>query len=331
MKYDLITIGGATEDLAIYTDEGILINNKKDILRQKLLAFEYGAKVKVDKADHTLGGGAINAAICLSRLGFNVAAMVAVGNDDRGKRIINNLKKEKVKTKLIQIIKNEISGFTASIISQDNEHVSFPIRGANTRLLITDSNLRQIKKADWLYLTSLSGDKKAWLASLDKIFSSEKVKIAWNPGHLQLIEGKKTLNKYLKKTELLIVNIDEARELIISDKKYSSNKSAFFDDTKKLLEIIKQWVPGTVVITEGKKGASAIDAANKFYKISSNSSVKQINTVGVGDAFGSSLVAGLKLYKGDILKAMELGKKNTASVITKAGAQTGLIYKKDIL
>ena len=49
MKYDIITIGGATEDITFYTSEGVLINNKKDLTNQKLLAFEYGAKVKIDK------------------------------------------------------------------------------------------------------------------------------------------------------------------------------------------------------------------------------------------------------------------------------------------
>lgn len=330
MKYDVVTIGGATEDLAIHTDEGLIINNKKDILRQKLVAFEYGAKVKVTKSSGSFGGGAVNAAISLSRLGFKVASLVAVGNDERGSRIIKNLKKEKVNTKLVQIIKNEASGFTTSIVCQDNEHVSFPVRGANSMLTIANNISRKLKKTDWLYLTSLSGKKEAWLKVLDPIFKLIDVKIAWNPGHLQLIEGKKTLSKFLKKTDLFIVNIDEARELVMSDDKYGKNKADFFNDTKKLLKIIKQWVAGTVVITEGKKGATAIGTDNKIYKISSNP-IKQVNTVGVGDAFGSSLVAGLKMYDGDILKAMELGKSNAASVITKEGAQTGLLYKKDII
>ena len=37
MKYDVITIGGATEDITFYTKEGMLIANRKDISRQKLL------------------------------------------------------------------------------------------------------------------------------------------------------------------------------------------------------------------------------------------------------------------------------------------------------
>ena len=33
MKYDFITVGGATEDITFYTSEGVLIDNKGDILR----------------------------------------------------------------------------------------------------------------------------------------------------------------------------------------------------------------------------------------------------------------------------------------------------------
>jgi len=29
MKYDIITIGGATEDIAFFTKEGVIIDNKK--------------------------------------------------------------------------------------------------------------------------------------------------------------------------------------------------------------------------------------------------------------------------------------------------------------
>jgi len=49
MKYQIITIGGATRDITFFTKEGILIDNHRDVLRQKLLAFEYGAKIRVDR------------------------------------------------------------------------------------------------------------------------------------------------------------------------------------------------------------------------------------------------------------------------------------------
>ena len=93
MKYNFITIGGATRDISFFTDKGILINNSRNILQQKLLAFEYGAKIKVDEFYYSYGGGASNAAVCLSNFNFKTACLTAVGNDEKGALIKQNLNK----------------------------------------------------------------------------------------------------------------------------------------------------------------------------------------------------------------------------------------------
>jgi len=51
---------------------------------------------------------------------------------------------------------------------------------------------------------------------------------------------------------------------------------------------------------------------------------------GVGDAFHSSFWAGLELYRGDIKRALRLAVLNTASVVSKVGAQNGLLIKADL-
>lgn len=86
MQYDVITIGGATEDIIFYTKEGILIDNKQNLTKQKLLAFEYGAKIKIDKTFFGFGGGGANTAVSFSRFGFKTAVLTAIGDDDRGDR-----------------------------------------------------------------------------------------------------------------------------------------------------------------------------------------------------------------------------------------------------
>ena len=35
MRYDVIAVGGATEDLAFYVHDYVLINNQRDVLQQK--------------------------------------------------------------------------------------------------------------------------------------------------------------------------------------------------------------------------------------------------------------------------------------------------------
>jgi len=90
MKYDFVTIGGATRDIAFFTDEGVLIRNKENPfnMRQKLLAFEYGAKIRIDEFINLFGGGASNAAVNLVGLGFKTAAIVEVGDDENGRAIL---------------------------------------------------------------------------------------------------------------------------------------------------------------------------------------------------------------------------------------------------
>lgn len=348
MKYDFITIGGATEDITFHTREGLLIANRRDILRQKLMAFEYGAKVKIDKSNSTFGGGAANAAVSFSRLGFRAAALVAVGDDERGKKIIANLKKEKVGTNLAEKIKGAQSGYSFILTSSDNEHIVFSNRASNSELRITNYDLQSLKNTKWIYLTSLSGN---WEEVLKKVFSVKiplaplykggakncpslkgglgGLKIAWNPGHRQLEKGVDVLGKYLKSTSVLILNKDEAIELVVSSREHRKKSAQFLNNINNLLKEIKKVGPQIVVITNGRHGAYAYDG-KKIYFQPTIKEVKRINTTGVGDAFGSSFVAGIELFKGDIKKALNLAARNAASVVSHLGAQTGLLRKKDI-
>ena len=323
MKYDVITIGGATEDITFFTKEGILIDNKKDILRQKLLAFEYGAKMKIDKSYSTFGGGAANTAVNLAGLGFRIASLIAIGDDTRGKRILANFKKNKVDIKLVQKIKGTETGFSFILINP--EKVVFSNRAANSELKINNYSLKFLKNTRWAFITSLSGK---WEGVLSKVFSVENLKVAWNPGYVQLGGGLKKIGKYIKKTEILFVNKDEAIELAISAG-YKKGDKKILNNPKELLKIIKSWGPTLVVITSGKNGADVYDG-KKFYHQNIIKEVRRVDTTGIGDSFNSSFLAGLDIYKGDIQKSLLLGARNSASVISQQGAQNGLLNKKSI-
>ena len=96
------------------------------------------------------------------------------------------------------------------------------------------------------------------------------------------------------------------------------------------MRIIKDYGPKITVITSGRFGADVYDG-EKFYHQDILKEKKRVDTTGVGDAFGSTFTAGLKLFNGDIQKAMHLAVRNTASVIGKQGAQNGLLMKKNII
>jgi len=319
----IITFGGVTQDIMFYTDEAVLIKNKKDPLRQELIAFEYGAKIRSNKVKFTFGGGAGNTAVSFAKLGLNVGVVTRLGGDRIGDDYLKNFRINKINTSLIQKDKTMGSGFSFIINYGDyNEHVIFSYRGANDNLKI-ESNKLLNKKANWYYIAALGG--KYFKKNLDNIFkiaSLNKIKIAWNPGKTELAQGYSYLKKFLIKTSVLVVNYDEAIELALSAKKKTKN-------IKKLIKILYDFGPKIITISHGHLGAYLFDGQNFYYEKALP--VTGINTTGAGDAFGSSLVAGLILFKNNLRKALHLAIIRSNYVIRKIGAQTGLLNKNESL
>ena len=330
MDYDFISIGGATHDISFFTDQGVLINNAHDVLRQKLLGFEYGAKIKVDKFLYSFGGGAANAAVCLANLGFKTACLTTVGADESGRLIIKNLQTRKVATSLISRAVGMSSGASFILIAPTGERIIFAQRGANRQLVINQARLTVLKKAANIYISSLSGDR--WAENLRKIFSLSKLsgpRIFWNPGASQYTAGLKKLAPFLKQTDVVALNQDEAIELVLSSEKHKRLSRSFLNHTDNLLKIIKSFGPEIVVITLGPKGVRAYDGRRLYFQPILKEK-RRVDTTGVGDIFNASFAAGLTLFKGDINKALRLGLKNTASKVAHFGAQNGLLKLKDL-
>ncbi len=322
---NFITIGGATEDITFNTDEGMVIDGK-EVTRQKLFAFEYGSKLKTDKAYSTFGGGAANAAVSLSKLGFKTASVLPVGDDIRGEKIVKNLKDNKVDTALVKKIAGRESSFAFLIRGKDGEHVAFVYNGVKKNFKISDKSLKKIKKADRIYITSLA---QGWQANLNRIFSYRSAGVFWNPGYTQIKAGLPKLKKYLEKVDVLGVNKSEAIELAVSVSGHKDKPKSYLNNIKNLLRILKKYGPNIVVITDGERGSNAYDGKD-FYHQPAKKVKRAADTTGVGDAFHSGMMAGLRLYDNDIRKAMELGMNNSASVVKKQGAQNGLLSKGDI-
>lgn len=330
-KSGIVTIGGATYDITFFPDDKdmIMVDNKQDILRQRLMAFEHGAKISSKKVVHGFGGGAANAAVSLANFGFISSAIVTVGSDIFGKEIISNLKKRKVRIDLVQRIPRFASDLAVIIVGPDKDRVIFRDDNVKNELELNRKDIAAIRNAKWVYLASLSGD---WQMILAKVFAVKNkqrdLKIAWNPGQDQLAGGLKELGFFFKLTEVLILNQDEAIQLAMMDPEIKE-KNINLNDIKNLLPIIKKYGPRIAVITCGKDGAWAYDGVKMHYAAIVERQPR-VDVTGVGDAFGSSFIAGLELFNGDIDKAMRLGILNTASKVAVPGAQNGLLAKKDL-
>ncbi|MFA6308086.1 MAG: carbohydrate kinase family protein [Patescibacteria group bacterium] len=319
----ITTIGGATRDIMFYTDDMVIIDNKKDLLRQKLIGFEYGAKVYSEDVHFVFGGGGMNVAVGLASLGIRTQAILSIGDDLVAKEILTYLQNKNVSTKLVQVQQKLKTG-TSSIINvgRFNEHVIFAYRGANNKIDLSQAIIKKIN-TPWLYLTSLSGNFKSGLDRLFEHCQNKKINIVWNPGSNQLKLGLKGLARYMKTTAVFDVNRDEALELAMS---VQANNTK--NNINSLLRFLHQYGQKLTVITDGHKGAYLYDGKKIYFRAAFKR--KGINTTGAGDSFGSGLTAGLIKYKWDLEKSLKLGIMNSNSVIMKIGAQVGLLSVKDL-
>ena len=84
MKYDIITVGGATLDVFVKTEQEI-----RKHLNHLDLCYRVGEKILVKNLLLKTGGGGTNTAVAFARLGLKTGFIGVVGKDDHAKIIIN--------------------------------------------------------------------------------------------------------------------------------------------------------------------------------------------------------------------------------------------------
>lgn len=312
MKKDITTIGSATLDIMYYTDDLVLLDNQKDLLRQKLIAFEWAAKLYGQRAYFTYGGGGANTAVAFANLGIKTKTILSLGSDPIAQEIFYNLKNNKVDTSLVQKHGKNRTGvsFIVNSADHDSEHVIFVYRGANNDLDLGPQFVRKINSG-WVYLSS------GFSKYLFDHCRHKKINIVWNPDAQTLKKGIKFLSRFLADTAVLIVNRDEAMALV-AEKNIS-----------RLLKKLHKAGQKLTVITDGRRGAYVVDD-QKIHYCRAMLKKTEANTTGAGDAFGSGFTAGLIKYNWDLDKALKLGIANSGSVVQKIGAQAGLLKQGDL-
>ncbi len=323
----VICIGSLGKDVFFSVSEGKILKTPQDILSQEKIAFELGAKYKIKSYQESVGGCAANVSQGLSKLGIQSACCSVIGNDDTGQWLIKELKKNKVKLNNIKAIK-KISSDISIIVVDDktHDHVIFYNRQANEHLKIVSKDL---KKYNWIFIGSLNGN---WTNNLDKIIEvvkkDKRKKIAFNPGQGNIKENPQKIIRMLKFTEVLLVNKDEAIEIVMhmnNIQKEDLRKTSF------LLKKISQKGVKQVIITEGKKGVNYYKTGDLcYYKvINTEKNNLVIDTTGAGDSFNSGFLAGT--IKGKNFKNnLYWGMANSESVIQYYGAQKGLLNSSAI-
>ena len=93
------TIGGAMIDsIALIASDRIERMAMRNADTAYLL-LEEGKKIEADAISTHCGGGAVNAAVAFARLGFDTAALIKLGQDQRAEQILARLQDEGVSTR----------------------------------------------------------------------------------------------------------------------------------------------------------------------------------------------------------------------------------------
>jgi len=307
--YDIITTGSALVD--IFVDTGL--KEVKSSKRRKLIAYPAGAKIAVNDLRFSIGGGGTNTGVAFSRLGLKTAYLGKLGNDHSAEKILGLLKKEKVNF----IGKQEecISGHSVVLDSFEHHRTILTFKGPSDRLKISDIDLNKLK-TKWIYFASAMDETFKTQEKLADFAKKKDIKIAFNPSEYEVKQGARYLKKILTKTDVLILNRDEAG--ILTKKQ----------DIKKILFGLIRLGPEIVCVTDGTNMIYAYDGVEIFTL--KPHKIKLAETTGAGDAFASGFIAGLVKGK-DIPFAMKLGLANSESVIQHYGAKNRLLKWDEVL
>ena len=326
--FDVITIGSATLDVFIESDDANIVSVYSKARRSDFMSFPYGSKIEITDFSRNIGGGAINTAMNFSNLGFKTSTVVKMGNDEMAPLIEDIIRKSKVDTSNIIHSKEGMTGFSIILVSFQGDRTVLAHRGENAKIEKEDINFDKLKEARWIYVAPLSGDSNKLLDKIAHFAKKNNIKLAINAGTTAIKKGAKYFSEIVSACDILILNKEEA-SLLTGINVRPDTKTEFFSqekihpDIKKIFKELRNKNNSVIIITDGKNGATAYDG-KKFYK-APEFPAKVRSTLGAGDAFSSTFVASYDKFKGDIEKAIACASVNSAACVEVFGAQEGLI------
>lgn len=327
---DVVTIGTATRDVFL---ESPLFKVVRDPAHLKRIGFEtgeaqcfaLGGKIDIGEPVYTTGGGATNAAVTFSRQGFRTAAIVKIGDDEPGNRIIEELKREGV-TPYAARDRKRGTAYSTILLEPSGERTVLVYRGASENMEKRDVPLREVA-ARWAYVVPGSMQ----LSTLKTIFRrllAHKTRIAFAPSKHFLAMGSATLHPFFRVSSVVFMNREEGA--LVTGILYSKIRDIF--------SALDKAVPGIVVMTDSSRGALVSDGFH-IYESGVFQETAVVDRTGAGDAFGSGFVAGLmrrreicakgKCDADNLFYAIRLGAANATSVIEAVGAKRGILSARE--
>jgi ribokinase len=307
---DVISIGDIVTDAFIK-----LIDNEAHTYENehgKWLAMQFGTKLPFDHVEVLEAvGNAANAAVAFARLGLKTAFVTNVGGDQAGRDMITALGKDGIDHRFVRVNPDKKS----------NYHYVLWYKEERTILIKHEEydyhwpHLRPNEVPRWVYFSSISEHAIPYHDQVaDWLEDNPDVKLAFQPGTFQMEAGTERLARVYARTEVLILNREEA--VLVSGGDYHNLHG--------LLDKLHALGPKIVVITDGPSGAYASNGTERLQMPLYPDPAPPVERTGAGDAFASTFVAALA--KGNTIEgALQWAPINSMNVVQKVGAQAGLL------
>jgi len=338
-----ITVGSAVVDIiANVADDDI----EKMTLHNSTTSFllmEPGRKLDAQSIVTHTGGGAVNAAVSLSRQGYNVSALIKVGKDVNADKLLNRFKEEGISTDEVAVHESELTAISVIISSHGHNAAIFTHRGANGFLEDEDVSAENFAGADLVYVTNLSNNSVSRFPKIVALAREAGAFVAVTPGILQLTNHTKEFFDNLLNVDLFVCNFKEAETLVphllertglekseapeMPDENALLDHNGFRLGVGKYCDRLHQLGPQFIAVTNGEDGAFL---SARGVLIHQPVILAQIaGTTGAGDSFASTL-AGSLVQGNSPEKSMHFAALNAASVVGFSDAQTGLLSESEL-
>lgn len=268
-----------------------------------------GSKIDVDHACYHVGGGGSNAAVTFSRHGHETILLTNIARDMAGEAILEQLDHENIDSSYVRLDTNANTGCSVILVDEEKgERTILTHRGIAAKFdNISAKNLEMICP-DWLYITTTGGDFETLHQFCDQA-KKLHCSVMFNPGQGELSD-KKQLIKILEKVDVLLVNKEEAKQIVNGE---------LIDE---LLEKLNRYVK-TVIVTASVMGGIATNGEETI-RFGLYSHINAIDTTGAGDAFGAGFLAH-QLEGHNFEESLIFASANANSVVSQLGAQTGIL------
>ena len=313
-QYDFIAIGDTVTDAFIRLKDAEV---HCDLDRERcMICMRFADKIPYEDVWVVPAvGNSANAAVAASRLGLSSALVANIGDDHWGEECLRALQAENVATEFVASHAGKKTNYHYVLWYEDDRTILI-------KLEPYEYHLPSIGDPKWIYLSSAGAGERSVAfhdALADYLEEHPNINFAFQPGTFQIRTGHERLSRIYHRAHLFFCNKEEAQRILDTRE----------DDFKKLLGMMRDAGPKTVIITDGVKGAYTYDGTEMLFMRPYPDPKPPYERTGAGDAFSSTFTAALALGH-DLATALRWAPVNSMSVVQYVGAREGLL-SQDVL